>query len=54
MCDPSVNILIVALTNEVDIAQDQLVELKELVSRTHEGALMILRYRATNEMGYEE
>ena len=28
--------------------------LKELVSRTDEGGLMILRYRAANELGYEQ
>ena len=41
------------MTNEtIDI--DCLMQLKELVGRTQEGGLMILRYRVANELGYEQ
>ena len=52
-CDSTIGVLIVCMTNEA-IDQDQMVALKELVSRTDEGGLMILRYRAANELGYEQ
>jgi len=53
MSDPDVNILIVCFTEET-IDADQLLVLKELVSSTREGGLMVLRYRVANELGFEQ
>ena len=51
--DSAINILIVCMTNET-IDADCMMQLKELVGRTQEGGLMVLRYRAANELGYEQ
>lgn len=48
-----VNLMIVCLTND-PIDDDMLNVLKELVSQTNEGALLILRYTLADEMGQEK
>ena len=52
--DPSVNIMIVCITKETDpIDSEQLETLKQLVSRTNEGALMIFRETQANYLDKE-